>query len=107
MRRRVPRPRLQPELLSALARCADGMLRQFGPQELTNTVWSFSQMSKQGVALPPDVNVSGGRLPAMTVARQDAEGRAWGLAALSTELVIRRAGAALGRGLAIETAVNN
>ncbi|KAL4426696.1 hypothetical protein ABPG77_004752 [Micractinium sp. CCAP 211/92] len=52
-----------PELLSALARCADGMLRQFGPQELTNTVWSFSQMSKQGVALPPDVNALLDRVP--------------------------------------------
>ncbi|KAL4458727.1 hypothetical protein ABPG75_013592 [Micractinium tetrahymenae] len=52
-----------PELLSALARCADSMLRQFGPQELTNTVWSFSQMFKQGVHLPPDVNALIDRVP--------------------------------------------
>lgn len=63
----APLHRPQPELLSALARCADGMLRQFGPQELTNTVWSFSQMFKQGVALPQDVNVRRGSHPALRV----------------------------------------
>lgn len=40
-------------------RCADGMLRQFGPQELTNTAWALSQMHRAGVHFTPDVEVGG------------------------------------------------
>ena len=64
---------LQPELLSALAHGADEMLRQFGPQELTNTVWSLSQMHRNGVPFPPDVDVSSG----WGVASCAAWGEAW------------------------------
>ncbi|PSC71010.1 Tbc2 translation chloroplastic isoform B [Micractinium conductrix] len=52
-----------PELLSALAHGADEMLRQFGPQELTNTVWSLSQMHRNGVPFPPDVDALLDRIP--------------------------------------------
>jgi uncharacterized protein (DUF2235 family) len=51
---------VQPELLSALVQCADGMLRQFGPQELTNLVWSLSMLQRTGTQLPPDAHVRRG-----------------------------------------------
>ena len=38
-------------------RCAGGMLRSFGPQELTNTAWALSQMYRAGVPFTPDVEV--------------------------------------------------
>jgi hypothetical protein len=49
-----------PELLGALARSAGAMLRSFGPQELTNLVWSLSQLHRAGVAFTQDVEVGGG-----------------------------------------------
>lgn len=52
-----------PDLLCALARSADSQLRQFGPQELTNTVWSLSQMHRAGAAFTPEVDALLDRIP--------------------------------------------
>ena len=48
-----------PRLLSLLAEYAAGILRQFGPQEVTNLVWSLSQLHKHGAVFTPEVDVSG------------------------------------------------
>ena len=49
---------MQPELLSALVWCTDSMLRQFGPQELSNVVWCLGKLYERGVPFTPDVDVS-------------------------------------------------
>ncbi len=55
--RLLPPATLQQELVTALVRCADEMLRQFGPQELTNLVWSLSMLQRTGTQLPPNAHV--------------------------------------------------